>query len=378
MYGLFAVAISYSLYMVGFDFYVYSTRELVGVPLSQMGGLLKTKGVFFLVTYAFVLPIFLLIFLSGLLPWAFLGWFFVILVLEHIAQELMRILIVLRDQVLASCVLFLRSGCWALAVLGLMGLNPDLRSLETVLAAWALGGLFAVAVGFLRLRQHDLGGWSRLVDWPWLQKGLKVVFPFLVGTLALRALYTLDRFFVERLAGLEVLGAYTLFIGVASVIKSFLEAAVFVFVYPILIRSFKVGDGAAFSRAMASLAAQTIIITAVLAGLIVLSLPHFLRFLDHDVYLGYIHVFFWVLLAVVLHALGMIPHYGLYARGQDKAVIAAHVVGLIAFIVLVWWSGEFFGVLAVPISLCVAVSGILLMKSVFFMLARTAAPVVRK
>ena len=42
VYGLFVVLVSYSLYAVGFDFYTFSTRELV-LKDKKNGKLLKVK-----------------------------------------------------------------------------------------------------------------------------------------------------------------------------------------------------------------------------------------------------------------------------------------------------------------------------------------------
>lgn len=38
VYGLFAATIGYSLYLLGFDFYTYTTRELLKCDRSQWGG----------------------------------------------------------------------------------------------------------------------------------------------------------------------------------------------------------------------------------------------------------------------------------------------------------------------------------------------------
>ncbi|TGU42107.1 hypothetical protein EN795_35725, partial [bacterium M00.F.Ca.ET.152.01.1.1] len=103
------------------------------------------------------------------------------------------------------------------------------------MALWACSGLAAVALGVWRVRQLLIGGWSRPVDWRWVRKGISVSAAFLVSTLALRGIQTADRYWMEDLGGIEAVGAYVLFLGVAGTLMVFLDAGVFSFSYPALI-----------------------------------------------------------------------------------------------------------------------------------------------
>lgn len=40
-YGLFTASIGYVLYLVGFDFYTYATREIIRAPAEQRGAMIK-------------------------------------------------------------------------------------------------------------------------------------------------------------------------------------------------------------------------------------------------------------------------------------------------------------------------------------------------
>ena len=91
LYGLLTVTIGYALYLLGFDFYTFTTREILKRERHEWGGLLKDQGALSLVLYVIVLPLLSLIFLEGLLPWSVAGWFFILLVLEHLTQELGRL-----------------------------------------------------------------------------------------------------------------------------------------------------------------------------------------------------------------------------------------------------------------------------------------------
>jgi len=165
LYGLITATIGYALYLLGFDFYAFTTRELIKRERSQWGGLLKGQGALTAVLYCVFLPLFCLIFVRQLLPWSLAGWFFALLILEHLTQELSRLLIAISEQLMASLVLFLRSGVWAVAVAGLMFIEPESRTLDFVLGAWTLGGLSALLLGIYKVTQSKMGGWHTSVPW---------------------------------------------------------------------------------------------------------------------------------------------------------------------------------------------------------------------
>ncbi|NMY11511.1 hypothetical protein HBO38_24195 [Pseudomonas veronii] len=363
VYGLLVATVGYSLYLLGFDFYTYSTRELLKRKRQEWGGLLKAQGALILILYAIFLPPLSLIFINDLLPMSVFGWFFVLLILEHINQELGRLLVAVSEQLCASLVLFLRSGLWAVLVAGLMFYRPDMRNLDVVFAAWTLGGLAALVLGVLRVRSMGLSGWRQQIDWVWIIKGLKVALALLVATLAIRGVFTLDRYWFQELAGLEVLGAYVLFMGISMALMSFLDAGIFAFIYPGLISAYQQKNEVGFRRGMLKLMLQTVCLSGAFALIALLVIGPLLAWLDKPLYSEQQGLFIWILLATVLYAIGMIPHYGLYAQGRDRPIIYSHVVSLIVFVLATWSFAQHWPHLAVPLGLCVSFFCVLCWKS---------------
>ncbi|GGK09203.1 lipopolysaccharide biosynthesis protein [Pseudomonas matsuisoli] len=362
LYGLLAAGVGYSLYLLGFDFYIFTTRELIGTNRSSWGAILKAQCALSLVLYGIFMPLLMLVFFSGLLPWAVVGWFFLLLVLEHLAQELNRLLIAASEQIWASIVLFLRSGLWAILAVVVMWMAPERQSLETVLQWWAVGSALAVLTGFTKVYGMRLGSWDTSVDWGWIRKGLKVVIPFLVATLAVRALFTADRYVFEYLQGLQALGAYVLFAGMCSALLAFLDAAVFAFAYPKLIADWKAGQYDRFLTGMKSMAMQTSVVVTLFVFSSVLLLGSLLDWIGKTVYLEYEEVFYWLLAATVLYGVSMIPHYGLYAMGEDKPIIRSHIGSIFVFCICVFVLAEPLRALAVPVSLCVVFAALTIWK----------------
>ncbi len=363
LYGLLTATIGYSLYLLGFDFYTFTTREVLKRERNEWGGLLKDQGAFSLVLYAVFIPLLSLIFIKGLLPWNLAGWFYALLILEHINQELSRLLIAISEQLLASVMLFLRQGTWAIALTALMALEPTTRSLDYVFGAWTVSGLVAVLAGAYRLTQLSIGGWHKKIDWNWIATGLKVCFPLLVATLAIRGVFTLDRYWLQSLGGLEIVGAYVLFMGISGTLMAFLDAGVFAFSYPGLISAHQKNQPVLFRKNLRFLLIQTAILTVTFAVVSLFLLSPLLAWLGNPLYTAQRSLYAWVLITMILYALGMVPHYALYAQGIDRPIIHSHIASIFVFVIATWLFSQHWPLLAVPLGLCGAFLLILAWKT---------------
>lgn len=362
LYGLLVAVIGYALYLLGLDFYSYTTREILKHERNRWGSMLKSQGLLTLFLYSVVLPLLLLVFVSGKLPWWAAGWFFALLILEHLNQETSRLLIAMSDPLLASAALFLRQGAWVLVLVPVMYVEPDMRELASVLAAWTVGGLLALSLSVWRLASMQMGGWTLPVDRLWIANGIRVALPLLVATLAIRALFTIDRFWLESLVGLDVLGAYVLFISIATAMGAFLEAGVFVFAYPGLIAAFQKQQPDNFRLGMRKLCIQTVSFVVGFCIVALVLIGPLLNWLDRPLYREHLWVFPWVLLAMALYNFSMIPHYALYAQRMDRAIIQGHIAALLLFVPVTLSLVSIWPTLGVPIGLCVAISLMLVWK----------------
>jgi O-antigen/teichoic acid export membrane protein len=226
-YGLFTAAVGYVMYFVGLDFYTYVTREIIKTPVNQRGQLLKSQAALSGLLYLILWPFILVFLLQSGWPGHLVWWFFPILLLEHFNQEMSRFLIAMSEQITASVIQFVRNGSWAMAIVALMTWNTTSRNLDTVMAMWATAGVAAAAIGIWKLRQLRMDGWSAAVNWGWIKKGISVSLAFLIATLALRGMQTIDRYWLDALSGIEMVGAYVILLGVAGTLMTLLDACIF-------------------------------------------------------------------------------------------------------------------------------------------------------
>lgn len=372
-YGIFTATVGYALYLVGLDYYVFVTREIVATGRAQQGRLLKGQAMLAGLLYAGLLPVAVLALAQAHWPAHLALWFLPILVLEHFNQEIFRLLVAISEQIAASIILFIRQGSWAVAIIVLMALRPDSRNLDAVMAAWLLAGVVAAGVGAWKIHRLQLGGWRLPVDWRWIRQGVAVSGAFLLATLALRAIQTVDRYWLQALAGIDLVGAYVLFTGVAAALLVFLDAGVFSFGYPALIRHAQRHERAQARARLRRMLIETVLACALFAGISWALLPLLLRWVGNPVYAANLWLYPWVLAAMILNAIGLVPHYALYALGHDRRIIAAHLAALPLFALTTWAVALRAPLVAVPAGVCAAFAGILLWKTLALWRARAAA-----
>lgn len=378
-YGLFTATVGYFLYLVGLDFYTYSTREIIKAPDMARGQMLKGQVSLSALLYLVILPLAAWVVPQAKLPAELLVWFFPILVLEHLNQEICRLLTALSEQVTASLILFLRQGSWALAIVALMALDAELRQLRVVMACWAVAGLAAAWLGIRKLRHLHMGGWQLPVDWAWVRKGVTVSLAFLVATLALRGVQTVDRYWLQSLANIETVGAYVLFLNIASTLMVFLDAGIFAFAYPELIALCHKKQYQLVNRKALRLLAYVVISATAFSIVSWLLLPYLLQWINKPIYGQSLWLYPWLLLAMVINALSMVPHFALYAKGHDKAIIGSHIGAMLVFAIGVWQISQHRPLLAVPAGLVIFFAFILLSKTIAYLAslqASSAEPVV--
>jgi O-antigen/teichoic acid export membrane protein len=363
IYGLIFATVGFFLLIVGCDFYAYALRELITSPESSWRKIIRDQAYFYITAYIALVPFALLIFYSGLLPMWTMIWFFPLLALEHIAQEFNRLYIAMSRQLTASAILFVRHGLFGFVIVIVMLLYPATRSLEWVFAAWVAGLFLACVIGATLLRLPEQSTSAVGVDWAWIRRGLLVALPFIVSTLCLRALFTVDRYWIEKSANLEIVAAYVLFFGIANATFSILEAGVVGFMYPRVTRAYKQNDRVEFLQLMRSLSKQTLLTTTVCSIAALIVVFPLLTWLERPIYGENIVFFYWLLAAIALQCVSTISHIGLYAQGMDKFIAFGNISSLLVFVIATSLLIPYYGAISIPIGLTAAFLFLLVFKN---------------
>jgi O-antigen/teichoic acid export membrane protein len=335
LFGLTFTTLSLSLVGVGLGLRLYVVREMLRAGPDEVPRLFRDQMVLHGLCYLGILPALLAVFARGVLPWSVAGWFYLLLLLEHLNEELYQVLIVLLRTTQATAVLFLRHGAWAYALLILLLLEPAWGTLAFVLGCWVCGEVLASLCAFFWLR--DLP-WRRAlhapVDWPGLRQGLRTAFPLFSALLAASSMNLADRYALEAFRGPEQLGVYTFYTNVRTAILSFLEIGVFNLFEPRIVVAYQKGRDEEAGRLMRRLLAGLMALGAVLVGLALLLIHPVVRLIGKPVYGEHLVTFALVLGLTVVHALMNLPLLVLYARRADGQRLLVCLAGLAAAVCL--------------------------------------------
>ena len=362
LFGLMLATITFSALLISADYYTYAQRELLARPAEQWSFVIQHQIKAQFILYAALLPAQLLIFVLGLMAWEYAIWFFALLVLEHIAQEINRMLVAMHKQLMASWVLFIRMGSWVLVVLPLMAFNEQYRNLDTLYMAWFIGCALAIVVGMSAIKKI-IPSWEKVeTDYVWLKKGFKIGGLFLLASLSFRGLLTVDRYAVEILGSIEMLGVYVFYIGIVMGAYNFLDPAVFSFLYPRMLQNYQMQEKEKYLKVFKELIITTFAISVLIALVIWFVAPFVINWINKPIYSAYINDLILLIAAGFVYTIGYIPHYALYAMKGDKWIVTAHISAIMIFFVSLALVPVVNGIQAVALALFFAFSWMAFIK----------------
>ena len=189
--GLFQSSIVILTFVLGFDFYNYSSRELISNAKNKFF-ILNNQLVFYFFSYLILIP--LIILFSKIFGFfsEYLSLFVCILILEHLSQEIYRLLIILKKTIPATILLFLRSGVWILFLLGLIYFNKYI-TLNLLYFLWTIGAFMSVFYGIKFIKFKP----SRQINLLWIKKGVKTSLPFFISTILFKLIEFSGRYFLD-------------------------------------------------------------------------------------------------------------------------------------------------------------------------------------
>lgn len=329
LYGIFITTIILTVQAVGLDFYAYNTRELLKVKPFKQVVYIRDQWLVYLSSYALFFPLLLLVFVFHILPWELVGWFYIILLFEHNAQEIDRLLVTLKKPVAANIVLFFRSGLWGLILCGLVFfMKLSLSSLTPIWISWIFGDIFALSLGVFFLRKMPWKNiWNQKIDMNWISIGLKIAIVFLCGTLSYQILLYLNRYILQFFLGLHAAGVFIFFASILGVIVTFAQAGVYNFIIPNVIIKFH-KNPESLSAEILKMYRIIVCYLFVASTFAVVGIHIVLHIMGNPLYTNHIDLFYWLLLGINLSVLAQVPNYGLYISYHEKMILKISLVVL--------------------------------------------------
>ncbi|OOZ41824.1 hypothetical protein BOW53_02145 [Solemya pervernicosa gill symbiont] len=332
-YGLFMASLSFVVLIVGADFYSYSNREILARPRKEWSFVIQHFFLAILAVYIVTFPVIALFVSLSDDVLNNVAWFFALLVVEHLAQEVNRLLNTIGRPLAAGTVLMVRMGLWVWFVLPLLWMEPGFRGLDLIFLAWFLGAATALLIGVIIIG-YEVKLWKLWpLDIQWMKKGFFIGGLFLLSSLSMRGLFTMDRYIVDFILDSEMLGIYVLYISLSMSIISIVKPAIVDFLNPRLVKAHFSSSEDEYKRILAEYRWSTLLLSTSLAIIIALSAPYIFEWTGKEIYGRNLDVL-WLLLAVaVLYAVNLPMNGALYARGRNRHILISNVMMPVVFIV---------------------------------------------
>jgi len=364
-FGLISVLVGYGVLLVGFEFHTYSNREYVSLPELEKYKYFKTTGLFYLFSYLAIIPFALLIFFLEVIPWKYFFVCALLLISEHISQEISRFLIFKSKQVCSTFLIFLKTGCWCLFVFCCFFFLDPNDILSFILYSWLLFSFIACAVGGYLIRDVVTKSVAYNVDYSFLKSGIFLVFYMFLVSATIQAYFAFDRLLIQSFSTPDVLAAYTLYAASSFTLLTFLDSGIISFYMVHIINAVKDEDvrrlREIYQRLARSVALFSLIFSMALYVCLWLAVRYFL---PNSVYEFHLSLLKWTVFCAFLLGIGTIPHTMLYAFKKDSVLMRIQVFSLFLFFILVFlWCDD--GVFSVLIPLVISLSVMTALKLIF-------------
>lgn len=349
-YGLIVSMVNVLILVIGLDFNTFTQRELT--RKVSFSFVLKNHSALSILIYLVMIPVIYVLTDFEMIPSEYVLLFTVILFLEHIAQELFRVLIYYEKQLFVSCLLFLRTGLWSIIYVSIAYLDSSFNQLKYVLWAWLIGTSLSIIVPIVRYKNYQYEP-SKL-DHKWIFKGVKKSFVLMLSGICFKALFVIDRFSLNYIADIQQVGVYVFYMGVAMGIISFLEPMIFSYTYQKLLKTYGLNHIKEYREILKGFVKSTIVVSCLLIICANLLFPYVVDYTGNVDYIGSVNYFYLISVTMFFYSLSLMCHYILYSLNLDKLILISHsssfVVYILAFIIAEFLVGPYYAYVFEPLT----------------------------
>lgn len=296
-YSLWNTTITLSLLLVGFDFYVYSIRNLLKESTEDQWSLIVNHIGFVLISYLVVSPFLLLIFAFDFLEFSLVLWFYLVLIMEHFGMELYRIFTAVEKPILSNTLLLIRTASWMLIFALFWWISPEI-GMKEILQFWFVSALISNIIGWIYLKRHFSSKPFKSIDWSYIKRGVKISIPLFLATLTLKIIEFSDRYMIDYFLDKEKLGVFSFFYQLSNLVNVVIYTLVIMIIYPQLYKAIfeKNGQSESIKNKMIK---QSSLIWIGLSAIIIICVPFVVKIMDKKEIYGFENIL-WIMLPATL------------------------------------------------------------------------------
>jgi O-antigen/teichoic acid export membrane protein len=347
IYSLITTTITVSIFILGFDFYNFSIRDIL-LEKRDVASKVVTSFAFYLSVYVGFAILGYGIFSTTDYFSEYTVLMILICLSEHLNQEIYRLLLAFKRVLLANSFLFMRVAGWTATVLiAIIFLNRDI-SLRGILQVWAgfnIGTLLLTALFFIRPITAHLGKVS--LKKSWLLKGLKVSMVFYAATLALKVIEYSNRYIVEGVLGEVAAGIFSFYSNISMIIGIYVSTIVVSYELPDLIES---STTQSFDEKLARFKKLLIQHSGIAFAVVLVAIYPVLIWQGKESFIRYWPLILLLNAATFLMNVSLLYHSYLYIKHQEKKLLQIVLVSSMANLVATYALCYFFGIIGAGIA----------------------------
>lgn len=349
VYAIFLSTVTLSTFILGFDFYTFSNRELLSENTEQQKTIVRNQFLFYFFTYIIFLPPLVLVFHYEILPYKYLFFFYSILIFEHLAQEYYRIFITLSFTATANFLLFIRSGVWVVGLI-IYWLLIDKNNFEVIWWAWLIGSFLSLIISFI-VMQYKLAGFRvEPVDWNWIIKGVKICLWFLGATIAYKVIEFANRYVLDVWMDKKSVGIYVFYNQIANIMNVIIDTSIISIMYPKLMTAYYKKDLIGFQAVEKKIKNNILIVCISLFVVLSIMIFPILRFMNKTDFYNELPSFYLILIANIFFNISLVYHFVLYAIKEDKSLFYTTLLSMFVNVVACYFFVTSMGILGAAMS----------------------------
>ena len=364
-YHIFAISAALFVFILGFEFHSFSSREYEKMEKDQVGYYFSNQLLFLILCYFPGVLLMLGFFSLDILPWKYFTPFALVLFFDLIALHIGVLLAARKFSIWFNILFFFRGGLWVYFFVAWTHFVEPL-GLDELFTFWILGNALSVFAGLIVLNYNGLWSLKKFTpDWEWIKKGVKIAAPFYLLVIFMRFIDYTDRYFLELFYGKTEVGIYSFFAGISNVPISLISSAVTIQFMPFFLAAYREDVREKKIKLSREYLGLVIGIQAVVFIGVFLFLEPLLAFVGKDELVQSQTTLWILLLASALLTIGTYPQLILYARRNDKTLLWTGFLGLVVCVGLNYWLVPLYGVLGAAYAALLTRGTIFLSRSYF-------------
>jgi O-antigen/teichoic acid export membrane protein len=361
VYGVFQSTVLIGTFVIGFDFYNYSFRQITKDNNRTFNFCFQHQLIFHLIGYSFLIPIIFFAVSDDLINISHLSIFIFILIGEHISQESYRLLILIGKTIPATVSFFIRSAVWVVPLYLGWSFQVLDKNIENIFYFWGAGVLISVIVAFRYLQFNFV----KKIDWKWILRGVRISIPFFIGTICFKLIEFSGRYFLKYYHSDEEVGIYTFFTGIASVLFVLVHTVVIIEMFPKLLEAKNKGK-TQFLNTLKIFNKQVVKYSLIGFIISIIGIYPLLLILNKEELFDHFTSYLILLSSTVLYCISHIPHYALYACGKDFKILLVSLIVLCVNLVLSFIFVPKYSIIALAIIQIISFFMLFLVKHIFW------------